>query len=186
MKLALTGALTALCVALAGCATTYGGNAGGLIGGQKVTRIDEDSWQVRSSTNGFSRAGYGQDAAIYKAAILTVAAGYSHLQVYDFRIYSAPGGGHQYALMRFHMTNAPNARFRCESVEFRANCRTLSARDAIVLLAPRIPQTAAQATAEVERMRARYGFGARASEAGPPPPAAGRNAEAPRPGPSSP
>ena len=169
MTRVLTGALTALCVALSGCATNYGGgNAGGIIGGQRITRIDENSWQVRSLANGFSRGEFGQDSAIYKAAILTVAAGYTHLQIYDFRItvnqYS------ELAVLRFHMVNDPDAPYACESERFAANCRTLSAREAIIQLAPRIPQTAAQAAAEVEQMRARYGFAAPARPAPPPTP----------------
>jgi hypothetical protein len=168
MRLVLKGAVLALCLGLSGCATSYnGGNAGGMIGGQRITRIDQNSWQVRSLANGFSRGEFAQDSAIYKAAILTVAAGYTHLQIYDFRITVSTYS--ERAVLRFHMVNDPNPPHACDSERFRENCRTLSAREAILYYAPRIPQTAAQAAEEVRQMRIRYGF--------PPPPPNGRVTE---------
>lgn len=159
MKLPMSGALVALCLVLSGCATAYNsGNAGGIIGGQKITRLGPTNWRVRSLANGFTAPEFGRNVAIYKAAMLTVAAGYTHFQIYKFEIVGVRGQ-YERATMYFDTVNDPDPPFRCESQTFRDNCRTLSAREAIVYYAPRIPQTAAQAAAEVEQMRVRYGFG---------------------------
>lgn len=158
-SLRIAAAIALLCTA-SGCATTYGGsNAGGLFGGQKATRLDENSWEITSGANGYSAAEFAQNTALYKAALIARAGGFPYFQIYRFEIYLNSGGyGGQDATLRMHPLATRFAPFVCESTRFRENCRTLPTDATIALTESRIHRTPEQTAAEVASMRAQFGL----------------------------
>lgn len=142
---------------VAGCATSYAGsNAGGLFGGVGVTRLGGTSWEIRSATNGYSRREQAQNMALYKAAVITKAMNYGYFQIYSFSIYVS-SDGKENATMRMRTGDTARMPYRCDSAQFRTNCRTLSAEMTIAEYGPRIGQTPAQTEAEIAKLRAQYG-----------------------------
>lgn len=146
-------AAAALLCALPGCATTYDGDNGlGLFGGQGARRIDSDSWRISGSSNGIARRDLARDMALYKAAVVTRAAGFAYFQIYKFRIYQNQYGG-QSADLRMHTVNDRDRPYACESRRFAVNCRVLAADEAIAYFGPLIGQTPEQTAAEVQALR---------------------------------
>jgi hypothetical protein len=85
MKAILT---LAAAVALASCAGGRPGTAtryrpAGLFGGYSDEVIAPGEWQVTGRSNGVAEPGFGRNMAMYRAAELVKAAGFSHMQVLD-------------------------------------------------------------------------------------------------------
>jgi hypothetical protein len=88
MKLMLS--LAAAALALAGCAggrpvtaTRY--RPAGLLGGYGERVVEPGVWRVTGSSNGIAETGFGRNMAMYRAAELVRAAGFSHVQILDQR-----------------------------------------------------------------------------------------------------
>lgn len=86
MKKMLSFAAAAL--ALAGCvggravtATRYG--PAGLFGGYHDEVVEPGIWEVTGRSNGIAPPGFGRNVAMYRAAELVKAAGFSHMQILD-------------------------------------------------------------------------------------------------------
>lgn len=64
-----------------GTATTYGPS--GILGGYSETQIEPGVWRVTGRSNGIAEQGFGRNMAVYRAAELMKAAGFSHFQMLD-------------------------------------------------------------------------------------------------------
>ncbi len=166
---AIRAAAAALLLCLSGCATSYGGsNGGGMFGGQKVTRLGPDRWEIIANSNGYSQSEYSRQTALYKAGLVARAMGMPYIEIYDFSITTNQYRAER-AVLRMRLIADRRVPFHCTAVPpFRGNCRTLSADATILLYGPRINRTPAQGRAEVEALRAEFGDGA-SGESTPPP-----------------
>jgi len=88
MTRSLTAALATLL--LAACsggrpvtATHY--RPAGLLGGYSERIVEPGVWRVSGSSNGIAEMGFGRNMAMYRAAELVKAAGFSHMQILDQR-----------------------------------------------------------------------------------------------------
>ncbi|MCW3838205.1 hypothetical protein ACFQ1E_19120 [Sphingomonas canadensis] len=143
-----------------GCATGYSTkNSGiGLFGGQKIERIDKNSWLIVAIANGFSRHNAGQNIALYKAALITRAAGYEYFQIYSFEIFSIGNLEGQTGTMKIHTVNNPFAPFECEAWRFRPNCRVLNAERTMKRYGALIGRSPEQGAEEVAKLREQHGL----------------------------
>src|SRR5690242_15624592 len=114
MRKLVMPALVAASLMLAGCATGYGRS--GLLGGYSDSQLGPGYWRVSARTNGYSAASSAVEMALYRAAEIARAAGFSHFQVVRSNVHALPlvagntvsmSGGGQSASFRIRGANDP-------------------------------------------------------------------------------
>jgi hypothetical protein len=134
---------------VAGCAgrpftaTTYGPMH--LFGGYTDKEIEPGVWKVTGAGNGPAGEGFGRNVAVYRAAEIVKAHGFTHLQILDQKgkVHSVGigGGSMSYAgenmTLIVRATNDPAAPLACRSKRPEA-CMTLAADTIIATIGPQL------------------------------------------------
>ena len=142
--------IAAATLLLAGCAggrpitaTTYG--PVNLLGGYKDKEIEPGVWRVTGLGNGIAGEGFGRNVAVYRAAELIKAQGFSHFQVLRqkgrMNSISVGGGPGSFSGESMEMdvrgTNDPTAPLACRDKTPTA-CMTLAVDEILARVGPQL------------------------------------------------
>lgn len=123
-------------------ATTYGPM--GLLGGYSDKVVEPGTWRVTGNSNGIAHQGFGRNMAVYRAAEIVKAAGFSHFQVLDQKGSSRMiGYGRPTSFAGETLTltvrgvNDPAEPLACRAKQ-PAACMTLGADEIIAQLGPQL------------------------------------------------
>ncbi len=137
-------ALAACALTLPSCATGYGRL--GLLGGYSDSQIEPGYWRVSARTNGYSGQSSALYMALYRAAELARAAGYTHFQVVRSNVGALPlvagntvsfSGGGERASFRIRGARDGSPPTACEARQ-ADTCRTFSVDEVIRTLGPTV------------------------------------------------
>ena len=136
---------------LAGCsggrpvtATTYGPMA--LLGGYSEKEVEPGLWRVTGRSNGIAGQGFGRDMAVYRAAELMKARGFSHFQIVDQKgkitMMGRVGGAAtnyvgEFLTVTVRGASDPRAALACRA-KLASACGTLSTDEIMGRLGPRL------------------------------------------------
>lgn len=156
MRMFQRAALGCACaLSLAACATGYGPM--GPLGGYSESALEPGVWEVRGMSNGLSQPDAAGNMALYRAAELARAAGFSHFQVLETNLrwnrvltpWGLEGGGAgERARMRIRGVDGAAVPPPCEAE--KGECPTFSVAEVMADLAPllNIRQPRAQRTGQ--------------------------------------
>ena len=138
----------AAALALAGCAerpstaTTCGPM--GLLGGYSEKEVEPGVWRVTGAGNGIAEMGFGRNVAVYRAAELMKARGFSHFQVINQKgemrmvgVGSPSGFAGETLNLTVRGTNDPAAPLECRAKQPTA-CMTLSVDTILASVGPKL------------------------------------------------
>lgn len=124
-------------------ATTYGKQH--LFGGYTDKEIEPGLWKVTGAGNGPAGPGFGRNVAVYRAAEIAKAGGFSHFQILRQRgkahSVGVGGGSMSYAGENMEMivrpTHDPGAPLACRDKDPQA-CMTLSVAEIMATIGPQL------------------------------------------------